>query len=228
VHFIDLEDGLDDIDVHSRCDKRLRSTQEIVNELTWCINNPSEYDTLGVDTADWMESIICKEVANEAGKETIEELGWGKGWQKVNDRWRFFFDGFNRVIELGKHVVFTAHAKIAKFKNPAGDGYDYFSPAIHEEKETGCLLVQWCTEVLYMTTKVYTVTKDKEGNRTIGVGGTERVIYTTETPSHVAKNRLGLPSEISFDQFIESIPKLPQAGNIAGIVNNGSSKQLQQ
>jgi hypothetical protein len=55
--------------------------------------------------------------------------------------------------------------------------------------------------VFFCNYKVYTSTTDEGFNRkrTVGVGNGERVIYTTERPSHLAKNHLNLPDELPLD-----------------------------
>jgi hypothetical protein len=96
-------------------------------------------------------------------------------------------------------IVLIAHAKIEKFENPETVPYDRYSPRLH--KLASALVQEWCDEVLFATYRVHTIKVadgfDKAKHNGVGTG--ERIIRTTERPSHVAKNRLNMPDEIQLD-----------------------------
>jgi hypothetical protein len=96
-------------------------------------------------------------------------------------------------------VVLIAHAKIERFENPETDSYDRYSPRLH--KLASHVIQEWCDEVFFATYKVYTKQADEGFNRkkAKGIGTGERVMFTTERPSHLAKNRLNLPDELPLD-----------------------------
>lgn len=237
--FINLEDGLGDIE----CDKtdRLTDFGDIVTAISWLCTEPHKYQTVVIDTADWLEKLVFRAVAKDKGKATIEDIGFGKGYDGAAEKWQFLISGLTHLWRQpcdqfpngrGMHVVFTCHLKIAKFADPAGETYNYYSPDLNE-KGSGCIC-QWCDEVLFATTKVYTITKDEGfgSKRTIAVDSDQRILLTHESPSRVAKERLGLAPEVPFSlpfDFDGIIGKhlrtsLAVAGNISGVVVEGSSK----
>jgi hypothetical protein len=228
--FLNLEDGLDDIDCAST--PWLTSFHEVVEAVGWLLSNENPFQTVVIDSADWLESLIFKQVAQDAGKETVEQIGYGKGYQTAADKLDYLIRGLDQLrIKQNKHIVFLAHEQITKFAAPGGDSYDRYSPAIH--KEMSAVLVEWCQEVLFASYKVYTKTEDQGFNkvRKVAIGGQERFIRTTENAAIVAKNRLNLPEEIpmSFAEFAKYLPSLSSnnngSGNVLGIVTNGSSKK---
>jgi hypothetical protein len=223
--FLNLEDGIGDID----CDSTdvLRNLEEFYQALVAV--SGSQYETVVVDTIDWLEKLIFAVVAKNAGKATVEDIGFGRGYQAVEQQWQDLLKGFTYLWQSGKHVLFTCHEQIEKFVNPEGESYNYWRPSLHA-KGSGCI-TEWCDEVFFLRFKVNTITKDEGfgAKRAIGIGGTDRVIKTTKTAGYEAKNRLGLPDEIAptFDAIRPYLPRAVEAkpqGNISGIVTNGTSK----
>ena len=90
------------------------------------------------------------------------------------------------------------HAKIKRFENPETDAYDRYSPRLN--KHASAVIQEWCDEVLFAITKVFTTEEDLGFNkkRTVAKGGELRVLKTTEAAGWYAKNRLSMPAEIPF------------------------------
>jgi hypothetical protein len=95
--------------------------------------------------------------------------------------------------------LLLAHAKIERYENPETDSYDRYVPRL--QKLASQIIQEWCDEVLFATYKVFTKTSDEGFNRkkAKGIGTGERIIRTTERPTHLAKNRLNLPDELPLD-----------------------------
>lgn len=234
--FLNIEDGIGDLNVDST--DVIKSVTDFMGTLigVW----DTDYETIVVDTVDWLEKLIFNEVAKEAGKKTIDDIGFGKGYQAVEQKWKALFEGFAALWGQGRHIVFTCHEQIEKFTNPDGDSYNYWKPALHL-KGSGCV-TEWCDEVLFVRYRTLTRQMD-EGfgtKRAIAVGGKDRIIVCNKTASVEAKNRLSMPDELplSFAELSKFLPVVqkafsPQpvvetqqhAGNIAGIVVDGSSKK---
>lgn len=235
--FLNLEDGIGDLDVDSS------DVIKSVTEFTGCLIElaNSDYETIVVDTIDWLEKLIFDDVAKEAGKKTIDDIGFGKGYQSVELRWKHLFEGFGYLWQQGRHIVFTCHESIEKFTNPEGDSYNYWRPSLHL-KGSGCV-TEWMDEVFFLRYRTSTLTKDEGfgAKRAVAVGGKERYMATTKSAAYEAKNRLGLPDELqpTFEALKPYMPPVKfigstkntesatakPAGNIAGVVVDGSSKK---
>lgn len=224
--FLNLEDGVNDLEVDST--PRLTTLEAVHGAMSFLIQNENSYETVVIDTLDWMEKLIFTHVASEYGRRSgkqnitcIEEIGFGKGYEMVEHNWRRIINGLSMLWDRGLHIVMTCHSKIAKYKPPEGESYDYHSPALHDKGSE--IMCQWCDEVLFARYKVHTRFIDEGfgSKRNIAVGGTDRVILTQEAATHIAKNRLGLPVEIpaDFEVIREAM------GGLRGLVNNGSSKR---
>lgn len=227
--FINLENGLRDIE----CDKTpyLKTVADVMGALSWVATDGAEYHTIVFDTADWLETLIHKQVATDEGKKVISDIGFGKGYDKGLDYWRQILASCEYLQKLGKGIIFLAHAKVSRFEDPEQPGYDRYELDLH--KSSNGMIQEWADEVLFATFRVFT-RKEDQGfgkERTLAVGGKERYIRTVKTAAAVAKNRLNLPEELpmSWAEYAKYIPgrkaeSVVPATNIEGLVVDGSSK----
>ena len=86
--FIQTEDGLGEID----CRKfpLAHSLSEVIAELTALRDEAHEFQTVVVDSVDWLERLIFDEVCREYGVRSIEKAdgGYGKGYTHALTHWR--------------------------------------------------------------------------------------------------------------------------------------------
>lgn len=196
--FLQTEDGLSNID----CARfpLARSYDEVMAALMELYSEPHDFQTVVIDSADWLERLIWAHVCRTRGKEAIEDFGYGKGYTYALEPWKEVLDGLDALRnERGMMVILLAHAKIERFENPETDAYDRYSPRLN--KHASSYVQEWCDEVLFATYKVHTKQTEEgfDRTRTRGIGTGDRILRTTERPAHVAKNRLGLPEELPLD-----------------------------
>jgi len=199
--FIQTEDGLANIEC-----ERFPLAQvygDVLAAIGELYTEPHEYRTVIVDSLDWLERLIWADVCRKRGVESIEDIGYGKGYVFALTNWREVLGGLDALRnERGMHVILIAHTQIERFANPETDTYDRYCPRL--QKQASALVQEWCDEVLFATYKVHTKTTTEafDRKRVQGIGSGERIIRTTERPAHVAKNRLGLPDEFPLDYRI--------------------------
>jgi len=104
-------------------------------------------------------------------------------------------------------VLMVAHNRIESYQDPERESYSRHVPALH--KHASALVCQWCDEILFASYRVGGRQVDEGFGRprTLPAGSGERMIRTEERPSHVAKNRAGLPYEMALDypEFVKAI-----------------------
>ena len=159
------------------------------------------YQTLVIDSADWLEPLCWAEVCRAGRKADIEAFGYGKGYTAALEEWRRFIaavEGLRRAKRM--HVVVIAHAVVAPYRNPEGDDYDRFALKLH--KGAAGLLTEWCDELAYASFRTHASKVDPKGTRGRGYGS-ERVLCTERRAAFDAKSRHGLPAEmpLSWDEF---------------------------
>ena len=86
--FIQTEDGLGELD----CRKfpLAHSLAEVLAQLTALRDEQHDFQTVVVDSADWLERLIFDEVCREYGVRNIEKAdgGYGKGYTHALTHWR--------------------------------------------------------------------------------------------------------------------------------------------
>lgn len=208
--FIQTEDGLGTIN----CDKfpLVKSFREVTAQLSTLANEPHGYETVVIDSVDWLERLIWDSVCERTGKKNIEDIGYAKGYIFALDEWREMLSLLVRCRARGMAVILIAHAKIEKFEDPENPTYDRYSPRLH--KHAQALLTEWVDAVLFATRRM-AVKREGKGTdeRTIaapvGANGGDRIIRTVGSPACLAKNRYNLQPEI----------QLTWAAFEAGLVN---------
>ena len=203
--FIQTEDGLGNLDAARF--PLAESFDDVMAAVMALYSENHDFQTVVVDSADWLEQLIWKEVirrrpTTDRGRDitSIEDYGFAKGYTYALEPWREVLDGLNALrIERGMMVILIAHAKIERFENPETDAYDRYSPRLN--KHASALIQEWCDEVLFATSKVHTKQTEEgfDKTRTRGIGTGDRILRTTERPAHMAKNRMSLPEELPLD-----------------------------
>jgi len=216
--FVQTEDGLSQID----CEKfPLAATcDDVTAALRALRNEKHDYETIVIDSLDWLERLIWDAVCKEYGVQSIEKAdgGYGKGYTHALTYWRQIIGLLGALrAEKGMVVLLIAHAKVEKFADPEASAYDRYSPRLH--KHAAALVCEWSDAVLFATRKFRTQTEDAGFNRkrtianAIGAGGGDRVLRCVGGPSCIAKNRFGL---------VEELP-LSWAAFMTALTNNQSS-----
>ncbi len=199
--FIQTEDGLANID----CERFPLAQRygDVLAALGELYTEQHEYHTVVVDSLDWLERLIWSDVCEKRGVESIEDIGYAKGYTFALTQWREILEGLNALRnDRNMQVILIAHTRIERFENPETESYDRYVPRLH--KLASALVQEWCDEVLFATYKVHTRKVDESFGRPEyrGIGTGERILRTAERPAHVAKNRLNLPDEIPLDYRI--------------------------
>ena len=212
--FMDIDDGSAGLDV-ARYPFREGpgghvplSYAEVTFGLEDLANNPHEFKTLVLDTADRLEALMWKHILkresqpsalNKSGKEfhSIEEFGYGKGYQLAVDEWRELCRRLDLLrTQRGMTIVILAHAQIRTFKNPEGDDYDRYSLRINEK--AGGFLREWADTTGFACfeeggSKLYPDAKAK------GYSTGRRLLKLVRTATYDAKTRLALDPEVELD-----------------------------
>ena len=195
--FICAEDGTSHVDV-ARFPEPERFG-DVIDAVRALVTDPHEYQTLVIDTLDWLEPLVWAHVCESGKKPDIEAFGYGKGYIAALDQWRALLaviDAVRNARNMG--VILLAHAHIKTFKNPEGEDFDRYTGKLHE-KAYG-LIREWCDHVLFARFQTYTIEKD---GRHKGISDGARVLCTTRTAAYDAKNRADLPPELplSWEDF---------------------------
>jgi hypothetical protein len=191
--FLDTEGGTHHLDV-IRLDEA-STWEEIKASVARLATAQHPFKSLVIDTADWLEKRLAEHLCTKANKDSIEDFGYGKGWVLLAEEFARFLSSLDALLARGMHVIFLAHSTVRKFEAPDQAGsYDRFELKL--SKQAAPLLKEWADLVLFAN--YVTKVAEKDNGRTRGVGGKERVLFTTHTAAYDAKNRHGLPDKLPF------------------------------
>ena len=200
---LDFEDGLKDIDCHSipfyaKTGKTFQDLMQTLSVIRAEENLP--YHTIAIDSVDWLErSLIWPAVCKSKGVRSVEDIPYGKGFFEASQLFKSLLDLLDEIrIEKNMMIVLISHAKIERFEDPRTEAYDRYVSRCN--RHVAGLMLEWADEFLFCTFRVNTLKEEKGFNksRVRGLGSGERVMYCTEQPSHIAKNRANLPNELPF------------------------------
>ena len=206
--FIQTEEGLDALDVTAF--PLARSYDEVMEAIGSLYSEDHDFGTVVLDSADWMEQLIFKQVAINHKINNIEDMGYGKGYTFAVDLWRNVMEGFDLLRnEKNMQVIFLAHTQIKRYDDPLVDSYDRYMLDLH--KGGAAIISEWCDLLMFANYRVNTVKSDVGFNqkKTRAVGAGERVLHTQERPGWVAKSRWALPEsmELNYETFSTELAK---------------------
>jgi hypothetical protein len=201
--FIDAEGGTAHLDVPRF--PRPESWQDVLDALGELESSKHEFQTVVVDTLDWIEPLIWKHICERDSTEnkrltSVEDYGYGKGYEVALDEWRQFVAALERLKRKGMNVILLGHCWVKPFKNPEGEDYDRYQMKLHA-KAAG-FLREWPRNVLFAKHDTIAA-KDQKTNRVRGVSTKKRLVYTEQGAAFDAKNRSNLPPSfpLGWEQF---------------------------
>lgn len=210
--FIQTEDGLDEID----CDRFPLATSfdDVSAALRDLYREQHDYETVVVDSLDWLERLIFDKLCAQYNVSSIEKVdgGYARGYTHALPIWRELIEQLSALRnDRGMVIVLIAHSKVERFEDPESSPYDRYSPRLH--KHAAALVCEWCDAVLFATRKMRTQSEDAGFNRkrttahAIGKAGGERILRCVGGPSCVAKNRYGITDDIplSWPAFMSAL-----------------------
>jgi hypothetical protein len=174
-----------------------KSIGQYIGQTLALRDQPHPFESIIVDSLDWLEPLIWKQVCAEGKVETIEkyEQGYGKGYVRAAEIWRGVI---NELAGLAQrfHVILIAHSKIKKFDDPSHSAaYERYIIGINEH--AAAVVRQAVDCVLFATFKANVKTLSKTSAR--GIGDGVRLMFSQHRPAFDAKNRFNLPFEMPLD-----------------------------
>ncbi len=177
--FITLEDGSNDLDVTRT--QLLTTARDCVSAIKEVIE--SDYGTLVLDSIDWLEKLIEKDLRSENFN-----TAFGQGMVEVARRISAVLTLLDKAVQSGKHVVLIGHSHVRAVTQPDGTSWSRYEPKL--TKHSCAVVSEWCDEMLFANTVVATQVKTV-GMKQVSVGHEtgERRLFTVGTPQFEAKHR---------------------------------------
>jgi hypothetical protein len=156
-----------------------------------------DFQTVVLDSLDWIEPLIWKAVCDEGKVENIEQFGGGyaKGYVRALDLWRTLIKEL-AVLNQNMHVLLIGHAQIKSFQDPElPTAYDRYQLKINDK--AAALVREAADAVLFARFETELVRSQGAKAKVRGEG--KRIMYTESRPGFDAKNRFTLPFVMPLD-----------------------------
>jgi len=188
--FIDMEGGLNYMDVDrtptlTKVDDFYTVLAELYNTAK---DGKREYDTIVVDSADWLVRKVVEKAAGIDKTKLDETLnrsngGYGNGKQVLENHIRTkLLPMLVLLNKQGYGICLIAHADRKTLMSSEGNDVEQITPKI--DVNTMNVFVEWCDNVFYLK-------KDIAG---------ERILVLESDDVALAKNRLGLTGEVKLSE----------------------------
>lgn len=217
--FLPTEEGLKGLDANALVFEgkpRLETFDEFDQALTYAEENLNDFETLVIDSADWLESLIHKKICEDHDVASIELAagGYGKGYIEATNAWRWILQRLDAINHKGKGVILICHSKAVLFNDPLSEPYDKWQLKLHTSKAgNGSLevLKEWADVIGFAEAEKFVrKTNSDETKHRVNTSG-RRWLHLQETAGFIAGNRYGLPAKIELswtafmDAFNESV-----------------------
>src|SRR5690606_1963689 len=114
--FLGTEKGTANLDV-----ARFPSPQhfkEVLQAIEELRTSKHEFETLVIDSLDWLESLVWEQVCTEHNWRTIEDPGYGKGYVVAVSEWKKMMQALSRLRdERGLNIVLIGHCHVKTAKD---------------------------------------------------------------------------------------------------------------
>lgn len=188
--FIDMEGGLNYMDVDRT--PTLTKVDEFYTVLAELYNTAKdgkrEYDTIVIDSADWLVRKVVEKAAGIDKTKLDETLnrsngGYGNGKQVLENHIRTkLLPMLVLLNKQGYGICLIAHADRKTLMSSEGNDVEQITPKI--DVNTMNVFVEWCDNVFYLK-------KDIAG---------ERILVLESDDVALAKNRLSLTGEVKLSE----------------------------
>jgi hypothetical protein len=202
---LDCNDGLDGVPCvryPARPDEGasgflFKNMHEVLRAMETLYKEEHDFKALVIDSLTEVQDFIWKQVAQDNNVTSIEGINYGKGYQYAMQYWDQFLGGFSALRDKrGMMIILLCHSETQKYNDPMADSsYDRYNLKLH--KLASDKVREGMDAVLFFDQKTYINKEDAGfGKKTSKAAGGSRVLFTSEDPRHVAKNRYNLPAEI--------------------------------
>lgn len=201
--FIDIENGCNDLDVART--KLIGDWQSLGGTLRQLLADGGDFETLVLDSIDWAEKLLHRQLCKEGGVQEHELVkvngGYGAGYTMAAARISSLLDVLAAIqAKHGWTVVLLGHAKSQRIDDPERQSYTQWQLDLHDK--AAATVREWCDEMFFAQTDVAIQevdAKGKDAGRAIAKGGTRRRVRTVGTPAIAAKNRLGITTDLPLE-----------------------------
>lgn len=213
---LDLEDGSGFVGGVKRLGSGLlpdfATVESTVTEL---LSAKHTYKTLVIDSLEALESLISKALCEANEVDSIEAIGFGKGYVMAREKMEGFMLKLRGLRDAKKmNVIIVAHSTVKSFNDPKSNStYDRY--ILRSNDKLASVVKDLSDSIFFINNKVLTQDSKLNPNKSKAFSTGERVIHTVWSHAYDAKSRYPVKEEISFtlDNVSQVVEELkPKSG----------------
>lgn len=196
---LDLEDNAS----HLTVDRQLLTNYRDIQSFLLALKTQEHpFKTVILDSVDVLEDLMIEDILNRHQVKTLKDVGgYGAGYAELTAEFANLMKRMDALFKQGLNVTFLGHETVTRVEEPGEKIYDRVAPAIREANYSQ--ICNWCFGVFYATSAVNRGAAEDTGfnqKRTRNVNrASDRILYTTPSAAHLAKNVFELSSPIPLD-----------------------------
>jgi len=197
--FIQTEDGLGGIDTAAF--PLATHYNQVVEALNSLITEEHDFQTVVLDSADWLEKLIWEQICDDEKVTCIEKAcgGYGKGFAEANVYWRQILRLLERLRNERSMIIgIVCHSKIISISEPHAESYDKYRLKLHSPKSgngAADALYEWHDILGFAAHDVF-ITASNDGRASKAAAAGTRSLYLGQHPAFETGNRYNLPDKI--------------------------------
>jgi len=155
--------------------------------------------TVIVDSFDWVQKLIHKQVCSQKGVDTIDDLKWGQGYQLAASLAQDFINGLDSLRQMGLEVIIICHTSIVKVDEPIHELYEVYDLKL--DRSIRNTLKEWATIIAFCEFEQKTHLKGEKFGQKVykAISTGNRIMHTIPQAGFVAKSRIPIPSPLPLD-----------------------------
>jgi hypothetical protein len=219
--FFDMEDGTAELDVRRI---KIDGWEEYASAYETLLVDHAGVSTLVLDPVDSIEEFLRIRLCQKYRKAGIEEFPYGKGWTYLGEEFERVLGSWDVLIGKGINVVATGHTGVRRVYLPElPEPFDRYELQLYDRN--AARLKQRLDALLFINWNVRT--QESSSGRVRGLGGKERVIFTTHSAAYDAKNRVNLPEKLpcEFSALLPLFGNSDVSGSLPGAGQGHQDKQ---
>ena len=197
-----FEDGQNEFDVQKiQLFQKDISFDDAIETLKLIYSNYKKLGikTVGVDSLDWLEAKIHAHVCKTNNVDSIEQIGFAKGYVMALNHWNHFLSGLDSLRALGLDIILIAHSQIVKIDDPTTEAYDRHDLKL--DKRVRSVVREWADFVSYAQFETHSYKAGEKFGQSVYKATTtgNRIMHTVQQPAFEAKSRVAISSPLALD-----------------------------
>lgn len=200
--FACAEDGLNANGISNAPIKTYADLIELIGVL---YKEDHGFKTFVVDSLTSFEPMLYAHLCEKEGVDSIEKVGGGFAKHRVESLplWSTILQGMDALHSKGMNIILIGHSQSKEVRLPESEPYLKYEADLINPKAAN-MIYRWADVIAFANYRTHVTTDDGAKKTGRGIGTGERVMFLEERPAFHAKNRFGLPPEMSFDYTVFS------------------------